>query len=158
MAYQQVREILNSVRQFHRRLRREVEGAYPETDDPRARFLLRSIRRGEKELDLALAKYGKEGERCVLETWIQYVPADEVEMVLLSGQLPPHSSPEDILKWKLEFDATLADFYRQLADQVSAPRAKELLESQAALIEQRLADQTWQAREEYLAPDKDEDT
>ena len=156
MAYQQVREILNSVRQFHRRLRHEVDAAYPGTDDPRAKFLLRSIRRGEQELDLALAKYAKEGERSVLDTWIQYVPTEEIETVLLSGELPPHSSPEDILEWKLEFDASLADFYRQLADQVSAPRAKELLESQAALIEQRLSDQSWQAREEYLAPDKDE--
>lgn len=155
MAYQQVKEILDAVRRFHQRLRRELEEAYPDTEDPRSKFLLRSLRRGEQEMDLALGKYEKSGESSVLETWVQYVPSEDIEAVLLSGKIPSHSSPEDVLEWKLKFDESLATFYRQLADQIAAPRAKELFESLATLVEQRLSDQTWQTRDEDLAPDED---
>lgn len=153
MAYEQVRDILEAVRHFHRHLRREMEEAYPNTEDPRSQFLLRSIRRSEQEMDLALGKYRKEGDETVLDTWIQYIPSEEVQRVLFEKKLPDHSSPEDVLEWKQEFDASLADFYRNLARQVSAARAQELFESLAATTDQRVTDQAWQAREDELAPD-----
>lgn len=155
MAYQQIKDILESIRKFHRRLRREAEEVYSDTDDPRAKFLLRSFRRNEQEMDLALGRYEKDGESPVLETWIQYASSEEIEDVLNSGHLPPHSGPEEVLAWKQKFDASLAEYYRHLAREVSASRAKELFESLATLTEQQLSDQSWQAREEELAPNDD---
>lgn len=153
MSYQQIREILEAIRKFHRQLRRELEEAYPDTDDVRSKYLMRSIRRSEKEMDVALARYQKEGEGAVLDTWIQYIPSEELEELMLTGHLPMDSSPDEILEWKQKVDEALAAFYRQLGDQVSSPKAKELLESLAAGVEQRLLNQSWLAREEELAPD-----
>lgn len=153
MSYQQIREILDAIRKFHRQLRQELEDTYPDTEDPRSKFLMRSLRRGEKEMDMALARYKNEGESSVLDTWIQYVPSEELEDLMLTGHLPAHSSPDEILRWKQNVDEALAAFYHQLGDQVSSPKAKELLESLASGIEQRLLNQSWLAREEELAPD-----
>ena len=155
MAYHQIKDILEAIRKFHRKIRREAEEAYPDTEDPRSRFLLRSFRRSEQEMDVALGQYEKDGAAPVLETWIQYDSSEDIDHVLRSGKLPPHSSPEDVLDWKLKFDASLAEHYRHLAREVNAPRAQELFESLATMTEQQLADQSWQAREEELAP-KDE--
>lgn len=155
MAYQQVKEILESIRQCHRRLRREAEEAYSDTDDPRSRFLLRSFRRGEQEMDLALGRYKKDGTNVVLETWIQYAGPDVLEDTLNSDKLPVHSNPEEVLEWKQRFDEELAAYYRHLSREVSAPKAQELFDSLAMMTEQRLNDQSWQAREEELAPNED---
>ncbi|MCA9070582.1 MAG: hypothetical protein KDA84_16745 [Planctomycetaceae bacterium] len=152
MAYQQVREILETVRHFHRYFRREIEASYSTTQDPRSQFLLRSIRRGEQEMDLALGKYRKDGDQAVLDTWIQFVPSEEIQEVLFKKKIPDHSTPSEVLEWKREFDASLVEFYRNIARQVSAPRTQELFESLATMTDQRLTDQSWQAREDELAP------
>ena len=155
MAYQQVKEILESIRKCHRQLRREAEAAHSGMDDPRSKFLLRSFRRSEQEMDVALGRYEKDGEAPILETWIQYAGPDELERVLKSRTLPPHSGPDEILDWKQRFDESLLEYYRHLSREVSAPRAKNLFDSLAAMVEQQLNDQTWQAREEELAPNED---
>jgi hypothetical protein len=141
MSYQKIREILDAIRKFHRQLRRELEKAYPHADDARSKTLLRSLRRGEKEIDAALAQYKNDGERS-LDAWIQYVPSEELEDLMLTGHLPQHSSPEQMLKWKQQIDDALAAFYRQLGNQVSDPKIRELLENLAFGVEQRLLNQS----------------
>ena len=148
MAYQQVREILQSVRQFHRRLRLAAENEYGDNNDPRSQFLLKSLSRSEQEMGHALKEYENEGNRAVLETWIQYIPDDDLQATILGENPPPGASPLEILEWRREIDVALGEIYRQLARQVSAPRAAELFESLAGLPEQRLADHVWQGRDE----------
>jgi hypothetical protein len=153
MAYQQVREILQSVRQFHRRLRQDAEETYGDTSDPRSQFLLKSLSRSEREMDQALREYEEEeGDNSVLETWIQYIPDDDLQATILEGKLPPGATPGEVLEWRREIDESLVEFYRQLASQVSAARAEELFESLAEVAEQRLADHVWQGRDDDLAP------
>ncbi len=157
MTYQSVREILENVRRFHRRLRREVEAAEQTIGDRRSDYLLESFRRGEREMDRALAQYENEGDSAVLDTWIQYVPTEDLERFLNESPMPTGEKPEDVVEWKQEFDKALAAFYRQLADQDSAPRVQEFFESLAAMVEQRIANEGWAARDEELAPDQSED-
>ena len=152
MAYQTVREILDRVRQFHQKLRREIETADDETDDPRTDALLKSLRQGEKETDLALGEYEEQGDSAILDTWIQYVPYKDLEDVLRDSKPPAHSTPDEAVAWKQEFDKALAAFYRQMADQDSAPRVQEFFEGLAATIDQRIMNESWELRDEDLAP------
>lgn len=156
MAHQQVKDILESIRQTHRVFRHEVEQAWGTASDPRSRFLLRSIRRSEQEMDLALAKYKKDGHAAVLETWIQYVPSEDLEEVVNSGLLSPVATPDEVIARKQRFDSSLAEFYQQLANQVSASRVHDLIESLASQTDQQVADRTWKARDQDLAPDHDD--
>lgn len=141
MSYQKIREILDAIRKFHRQLRRELENAYPHADDARSKTLLRSLRRAENEMDAALAQYKKDGEQS-LDAWIQYVPSEELEDLMLTGHLPQNSSPEQMLQWKQNVDEALAAFYRRLGNQVSDPKIRDLLESLAFGVEQRLLNQS----------------
>lgn len=138
MSYQQIREILDAIRKFHQQLRRELENAFPHADDVRSKTLRRSIRRAEKEIEFALARDKGEGS---LEAWIPYVPSEELEDLMLTGHLPEHASPEEMLKWKQKVDDALATFYRRLGEHVSDPKIQELLESLAFGVEQRLLNQ-----------------
>ena len=104
-------------------------------------------------MDMALGRYEQEADASILDTWIQYIPSEEIEELMLTGHLPTHSSPDQILAWKQKIDEALVSFYRQLADQVSNPKTKDLLESLASGVEQRLLNQSWLAREEDLAPE-----
>ncbi len=154
MAYQPVREILDHVRQFHRKLRGQIQAAADTIDDPRTDALLKSIRQGEKEIDLALAEYEKQGDSAVLDTWIQYVPYEDLNDVLRDSKLPAHATPDEAVAWKQEFDKALAAFYRQMADQDAAPRVQAFFESLAATTEQRIVNESWELRDEDLAPDE----
>lgn len=103
-------------------------------------------------MDQALREYEEDGTNSVLETWIQYIPDDDLQATILEGKLPPGATPDEVLEWRRKMDVALVDFYHQLASQVSATRAVELFESLAGLAEQRLTDHIWQGRDDDLAP------
>lgn len=157
MTYEQVRDILEGIRAFHRRVRNELEEARRSAKDERTRFVLESIRRDEQAMDAALARYERGERNPVLDVWMQYVPDEEMRRLLRETHFKPELDPEDVVARKVQIDRALADFYRQLADQTSAPRAAELFERLAERTTQRLADESWQVRNGDLAPPRKRD-
>jgi hypothetical protein len=150
MSYQKIREILEAIRTFHRLVRHELEEVCTKTENDPLKFLLRSLRRAEKDMDAALQRYKRQGAGS-LDEWIEYRPSEELEDLMLTGHLPPHSSPLELVEWKQHVDEALASLYRQLGEQVSDPKAKELFDGLARGIEQRLLNQNGPAREAALA-------
>ena len=95
------------------------------------KFCSNRIRRSEKEMDRAIGQYEKEGDSAILDSWIQYIPTEDLEQFLNRTPMPSGGKPEDAVEWKQEFDKALAAFYRQMADQDAAPRVQEFFESLA---------------------------
>jgi hypothetical protein len=145
MSYQNIREILEAIRTFHRLVRHELEKNYSQTADALLKSLLRSVRRAEKDMDAALASDKKQGAGS-LDAWIEYRPSEELEDLMLTGHLPLDASPAQLVEWKQHVDEALASLYRQLGDQVSDPKAKELFDGLAQGIEERLLNQNALAR------------
>lgn len=145
MAYYQVKEILQRVRNYHRQLRNALENARCETEDDQAEVVLRWAREDEQQANRALADYSSEGgkDHTVLETWLQYVPDEQVQEKLANIHFTPEMSAEEIVARVLEFDEALTNFYQQLADQVTAPRVKEFFDSQVDWLQRRKEQGAW---------------
>lgn len=148
MAYRQVRDVLERVRDRHARLRDQLAQDESRSSDERTRHVLAAIRQDEQAMSDALAEYGREGAAASpLATWMQYVPDEDVERTLDEIEFPPGMPADQVVLRKVEFDRALATFYRQLADATSIPRVEELFGSLADQLDQRLAQRAWDVRE-----------
>jgi hypothetical protein len=157
MTYEQVRDILNRIRSFHRRLRDELEQVRPTSKDRRTQFLLEALRRDEQAMNIALAKYQRHGGVNVLDTWIQYVPDEETQRLLTENHFSSDMDPEEMLARKAGIDKALADLYRSLSEQTSATQVGELFAGLAQQTLQRLTQESWKVLDDDLAPSKNGD-
>ncbi|HUG89753.1 MAG TPA: hypothetical protein VML55_02905 [Planctomycetaceae bacterium] len=139
MAYSQVRDIIDHVKAFHRKLQHAFEQLADETDDERARLLLELLEDYEDELKRVLARYASEEHSGVVETWIQYDPIDELRAALAESELAPGMPLERLVEQTLRLNQAIIEFYRQAADQVAAPRAQELFEALLTLEQSKNA-------------------
>ena len=139
MAYTQLHDIIKHVRTYHRKLEDSYEALAEETGDERLRLLLDSLEDYEDELKRVLTRYSNEEHAGLLETWIQYDPIDHLRAALDEADLRPDMSLEEIAEQSQKFDRAVVEFYRQVADQVSAPRVQELVEALLMLEESKQA-------------------
>src|SRR5262245_35871773 len=78
MPYQKIGDVLDRVRALHRALqRRYAQGANLQSDE-RVQMLLQRMASQEQDLAAALDAFGEE-EAAVRDTWLQYVPLEQVE-------------------------------------------------------------------------------
>jgi hypothetical protein len=156
--YEQVREVLDRMRKFHRRLRDALDEPGSRTKDLRSEYLLGLARREEQEMNQAIARYERDGASAgVLDTWLQYVPDGKAAEELREIDFTPDMTPDEIVEEKDKFDQNLAKFYRQLQVQTSIPRVSELFGQLADMTERRLAKRTWQIHDSDLAPARNGD-
>lgn len=71
----------------------------------------------------------------ILDTWLQYVPADEVQSAVARAEIDRDTSVESIVATALEVDRGLVEMHRQLAAQANSERVQELFESLVTLEE-----------------------
>jgi hypothetical protein len=135
MAYKQVHELLDRIKRFHRQLEDIYEELEDDNDDPRARLLLDYLRRHEKHFTKVLARYGRENDSGVLDTWIQYDPEEDLDRAMDEAELRPEMSLDELLEQAQRFNRAVMSYCRQLADQVNAPRVQELMASLLAMEE-----------------------
>ena len=147
MAYTQLRDIINHVKSYHRKLEDVYETLADEHQDERLRLLLDSLEDYEDELKRVLSRYESEQHEGLLDTWIQYDPIDQLRAALDEADLRPDMSLEQIAEQSQKFDRAVVEFYRQVADQVSAPRVQELVESLLSLEESKQERHTQELRE-----------
>jgi len=152
MTYEQVRDILERIRSFHRRLRDALEEARSTSKDERTQFLLEEIRRDEQAMNLALAKYQRHGVVNVLDTWIQYVPDEDARRLLRETNFNSDMNPDEMFARKSRIDQALAELYQRLAEQSSATQVVELFEGLARYTAQRLMDEGWNVLDSDSAP------
>jgi len=147
MTYQQVRDVVRKMRGAHQQLRDALERPRSQTGDARTRLMLEALRREEQELQLALAQYGTQGQESLLNTWLQYVPDEEVMDTLDRIEFTPEMSADEVVAAKLDFDQALMALLRQLAEQTAAPRVRELFTTLLENIQSRTSAQVWSIRE-----------
>jgi hypothetical protein len=148
MNYQQVRDVVGVIRKAHQQLRDALEEPRCRSNDDRAQKLLAALRQGEQQLQMALARFGANGNDGLLDTWLQYVPEEDLHRVLSHIEFTPRMSADDIVVRKLEFDQALIAFLRQLRDQTSIPRVEEFFGVLVQYAESQAADEAWSIRRE----------
>lgn len=126
MAYDQVRDVLKTVRAFHQELGEICQRLSRQTHDARLEFLMEIVRQHEQRFADVLGRYEREGTDGVLNTWLQYTPTEEVRTALDSGRLADANSIGEVAEVVWGFEQALTDLYRQLAESTAAPRVQEL--------------------------------
>lgn len=147
MTYQQVRDVVKLLRQSHQQLRDALEEPRARSGDSRTRLMLEALRREEQELQIALARYDAEGQESLLNTWLQYVPDEELRQVQEAIEFTPDMGAEDVVLHKLAYDQALLELLRQLCDETSVPRVQEFFCGLRDNVESRIAAEVWSVRE-----------
>lgn len=147
MTYQQIRDVVKRMRTAHQQLREALERPRTRVGDARARMMLEALRQEEQELQLALGLFGARGEESLLNTWLQYVPDDDVVEALNQIEFTSDMSADEVVSRKLEFDQTLMDLLRQLSGQTAVPRVEEFFTTLLENAQSRTSQQAWSVRE-----------
>jgi hypothetical protein len=120
-SYKTVNEILNQVSLWHHRLLEHCcEGRDPEQEDA-FQPLVEYMAEHEKAAKHVLDRYKPSERETILNTWLQYVPAEQVDEVFEKRDLTQHMTREDVVAMIFEFDNALVELYKTLANQAQAP-------------------------------------
>lgn len=143
MSYIQVRDALDHIRKYYRRLSDFYERVADTTDDERIELLLDYMGRHEKNLSRAVGKYERQGSEGVLNTWMQYEFDRGIEEAFQEAEMNENPSFEEVVAFSQKIDQAFRDAYRQLAQYTDAPRVQELFESLAELEQGKEEHYAW---------------
>lgn len=146
MTYQQVGDILNVIRDYHRRFRNALENVEVSAGFELTESLARFLQIHEVHWQKALKEYGDEGEEAVLNSYIQYVPDEGVQEALEDIRITSDMSTDDVRQLVMQFHSALIDLYGTLTDQVTAPRVKEFFTRLHELENSVTTEQAWAGR------------
>lgn len=147
MAYDQVRDVLKSVRSFHKELAETCGSLGEQTDDERLQLLMDIVRQHEERFSTVLSHCEVDTAEGVLNTWLQYAPTEEIQTALQSARLADVTSVAEIAEVVWEFEQALIALYRQLAESTSAPRVQELFGRLVEQEEQKTGQYAWSLEE-----------
>jgi hypothetical protein len=125
--YQTVGEVLDFVRSAHRRMADVCRKLSEQSGSEKTKLLMDVFADHEDELQRVLGGEGAEQRQDVLETWIQYVPARPIEVILDELESREGLAWDDISQAILRLQEAIAQLWIELAQQVEAPIARETL-------------------------------
>lgn len=125
MTYQQVRDILKMIGDFHQRFHAALADAEVATEFELTESLAQQLQDHEIRWQTALRDSGSKDQPNILNSYIQYVPDDAVQHALNSIQITPDMTTSDLRQLVIQFHSALTELYATLKDEVAAPRVKE---------------------------------
>ncbi|GEM_PF-799113 len=146
MNYKQVRDILDGVRDCHRRFRDALADALQHMKAEDADEIVDAMRQREQRWQLTLAEYEKDGADSVLDTWVQFVPDEAIKQQLDAIHITSEITIDEIAEMAMNFHNALIGLYTVLAGEVTAPRVQQLFSSLLELEQTVAAEQTWSLR------------
>ena len=108
--YVKVRDIIDTVRRFHRQLKVYYARLAKQVDKKRVQILLDYLSRKEQQFQNGLATYDEEGAGRLLDTWLQYGPDEKQLDVPSFGDFRPDMTVDDVEKTAMEFGKALTEF------------------------------------------------
>jgi hypothetical protein len=131
----QVREFVNFGKHLHSTLKRLYEGLNEQAELERVKMLLEFLSRHEEHMEQALARFEHDARRSLLEAWLEYSPALDVDAVMQRFPVSEHPSSDEIIQLALDFDDTLVKLYREIAEKVNDSKTKEVFKNLLQLEE-----------------------
>jgi rubrerythrin len=133
-SYGQVRDVLNTVVEFHRRLREFYSQLAEQTNQERVRILLDYMSRHERGFEQALAEYDQERTQKLLDMWMQYTPEERVLELPKPEKLRHDMTVDEVVNAALRLDDELVRFYSQAARLAQTEEIRDLF---TRLVEQQ---------------------
>ncbi len=134
--FKQARDLLEWVRDYHRRMKEGYGAAAETAADERAALLFRYLQTHEAAFEdmigQAVTEHGD-----TLETWIQYTPDKEILESVAGSQVDPDLSAKEVAVNAQRMDEALVTFYRHAVERIKTRLAREAFEQ---LLEQQKSD------------------
>ena len=134
MAPETTKDLLEYLRDYHRKLSGLYERMAEESEQSKIKMLLHFLGRHEARFDKILGDYEDDAETKVLQTWFRVTP-DKLPK-LNGSELTPDMPVDDIMTAALHFDDTLIAFCRQLTTETESQDVKDLFVNILDLEEQ----------------------
>jgi len=126
MAAQQVFQILDSIRHVHRQLADRYRELSQVATDERIQLLLSDMEHRERKFNKCVAQYEASGNPAVLNTWLQFVPDEAVEIDQLAERIAVPQTLEDLVDATLRLNSTLIEAYLELALEAPTSDVRDL--------------------------------
>lgn len=151
MSFQQIRDILKKMARYHDELHEFVAAAIEANgtaieDDGRREWLMKYVEVQTRAVSDALAQPPSAGNRIILETWLQYVPDEEIQRCLRKMKSTTNPDWEELLEHVEGFDLALRNFCSTLADQTSVSGIREMFEMIGSQSQHYLEQSVWGMR------------
>ena len=137
MAAVQVRDILDSIAGFYRRLSELCTTARQNTQGERLPYLLEYIAAHELQLATSVEQFEETAESGLLDTWLQFGADESLDGILAQLNIQSDMPEDDIVREVLNVDSKLIALYEALAGETSSPHVEELFEGLAQMQEAR---------------------
>lgn len=120
MRFETTRDVLDYVKQFHRKARNLYSELADQEEQERLKLLLNYLSRHENHLAKSLADYEKETSEKILNTWFQYVPDQALLESINDIDIEPNLSVDEIVDLAMRLDDCLIQLYKEMIDHSSA--------------------------------------
>lgn len=130
MPYEQVQNILDLARSFHRKLAdfyQELDEA-TEEEKERMKLVLQYLQDHERTLDRKLSQFQTDAPKNILDTWVQFPPENRIDRIFDPKQIKSDMSVNDIVALTLDFDNALLQFYKKAQDVAATDAISEIFE------------------------------
>jgi hypothetical protein len=114
MRFEQTRDVLDHVRQFHLEISALYHRLSVQSDKERLKLLLDYMSQREKQLAHALSEFADETSQNVLDTWFQYTH-DSDRLRCPDFQMSEDTTVDDVMHFGLELAGCFTDLYREIA-------------------------------------------
>lgn len=136
MPSQKVITVLDSIRNVHQQLAARYHELDEAETDERIKLLLEDMEKRERTFDECVGEYKTDQHPVVLQTWLQFVPEEAVQIDHIGERLAQPRSLEELVEETLQLNCVLQEAYQTLANEAPIPEVADLF-SDLAQIEQR---------------------
>ena len=131
----QVREFVDFGKHLHGKLKELYDDLNEHAQLERVKMLLDFLSRHEQHMEESLARFEKESRRGILEAWLEYSPGLDVESAMNKFHLTENPTSDEIIQIALDFDDTLVNLYKEVAEKVNDSKTKEVFKNLLQLEE-----------------------
>ena len=134
MAFETTKDLLEYLRNYHRKLSGLYERMAEESEQSKVKMLLHFLGRHEARFDKIIKEYEEDAADRVLGTWFKVTP-DRLPR-LKGSEVTPDMPVDDIMSAALHFDDGLIEFCRLLATEAGSEDVRDLFTSLVDLEQQ----------------------
>lgn len=136
MRFEQVRDILDHAREFHKKLHELYQQLADQEEAARIKLLLEYLGGHEKLLEQGIANFEQSASEEILDTWFQFTQDDAILKLPETLQLKPHMAVDEVIRMGLELDDRLIKLYRDAVENSEVPEVQEVFDNLLAMEQQ----------------------
>lgn len=136
MRFEQVRDILDHAREFHKKLHEFYQQLASQEKAARIKLLLEYLDGHEKLLEQGIANFEQSASEQILDTWFQFTQDDEILKLPETLQLKSYMSVEEVIRMGLELDDRLIKLYKDAVENSEVPEVQDVFNNLLAMEQQ----------------------